>query len=33
MLDALYDEAKAFADKVEKGEATLSNKQITIPAP
>jgi (E)-4-hydroxy-3-methylbut-2-enyl-diphosphate synthase len=33
MLDVLYKEAKAFADKVESGEAALSSKQITIPAP
>jgi (E)-4-hydroxy-3-methylbut-2-enyl-diphosphate synthase len=33
MLDALYEEAVAFAERVERGEATLSHSRVTIAPP
>jgi (E)-4-hydroxy-3-methylbut-2-enyl-diphosphate synthase len=33
MLDALYEEAVAFADRVERGEAELSNQRVSIVPP
>ena len=33
MLDALYEETVAFAARVERGEATLSNRTVTIAPP
>ncbi len=33
MLDALYEEAVAFADRVERGEAELSNTRVSIVPP
>ncbi len=33
MLDALYEESKAFAERVERGEAQLSSGQVSIVPP
>jgi hypothetical protein len=33
MLDALYEETLAFAERVERGEATLTNTRVTIAPP
>jgi hypothetical protein len=33
MLDALYEEAVAFAARVERGEAELSGARVTIAPP
>ncbi|RJP32184.1 MAG: flavodoxin-dependent (E)-4-hydroxy-3-methylbut-2-enyl-diphosphate synthase [Phycisphaerales bacterium] len=33
MLDALYEETKAFAEKVERGEARLGEKKVSIVPP
>lgn len=33
MLDALYEECVAFADRVERGEAVLSHSKVTIAPP
>jgi (E)-4-hydroxy-3-methylbut-2-enyl-diphosphate synthase len=33
MLDALFDEVRKFADKVQRGEATLKNQKVEIKPP
>jgi hypothetical protein len=33
MLDALYTETLAFAERVERGEVSLSNRAVTIAPP
>ena len=33
MLDALFDEVRKFADKVQRGEATLKNQKVDIKPP
>ena len=33
MLDALYEETVAFAERVERGEASLTNTRVTIAPP
>ena len=33
MLNALYEEARDFAERVERGEASLTNSRVTIAPP
>jgi (E)-4-hydroxy-3-methylbut-2-enyl-diphosphate synthase len=33
MLDALFEEVRKFADKVQRGEATLKNQKVEIKPP